>query len=154
MQVRADDPRHPRVAPLVAEHIADQLGNTPAGFAFVLGADALAAPDIDFFSVWDGDTLMGMGALKVLGADSGEVKSMRSTTAARGRGAGHAVLRHIIATARARGYRALYLETGTTPPYDAALTLYRRAGFVSCPPFGDYVASPHNQFLMLDLGED
>ena len=79
---------------------------------------------------------------------------MRSTAAARGRGAGHAALTHIIATARARGYTRLFLETGTTPAYDAALALYRRAGFVSCAPFGDYAASPHNQFFTLDLGEN
>ncbi|WP_339348194.1 GNAT family N-acetyltransferase [uncultured Sphingomonas sp.] len=154
MQVRIDDPHNPAVAPLLAEHVADQHGNTPAGFAFALGAEGLSAPDVTFFSVWDGGTLAGIGALKQLDAASGELKSMRSTAAARGRGAGHAALTHIIATARARGYTRLFLETGTTPAYDAALALYRRAGFVSCAPFGDYAASPHNQFFTLDLGEN
>ena len=153
MDVRVDDPNNPALAALLREHVAEQHGNTPQGFAFALDAGALAAPGITFFSAWDGDTLAGMGAVKQLDPTSGEVKSMRAAPGYRGRGAGHAILSHIIATARDRGYRRLYLETGMTAAYGAALALYRRAGFVSCPPFADYAASPHNQFFMLDLGE-
>ncbi|MEH3037063.1 MAG: GNAT family N-acetyltransferase [Sphingomonas adhaesiva] len=154
MDVRVDDPNNPALADLLRAHVAEQHGNVPHGFAFALDADALSGPDITFLSAWDGDTLAGMGALKQLDATSGEVKSMRAAPDYLGKGAGRAVLDRIVATARARGYRRLYLETGTTAAYDAALALYRRAGFVSCPPFADYAASPHNQFFMLDLGEN
>jgi putative acetyltransferase len=153
MEIRRDDPTSSAVAPLLSEHVADQHGNTPAGFAFALDASALAAPDVAFWSAWDGDTLAGIGALKQIDAASGEVKSMRAAAPYRGRGVGHALLATIVAEARSRGYTHLFLETGTTDRYDAALALYRRAGFVSCAPFGDYAASPHNQFLTLDLRE-
>ncbi|MEH3047545.1 GNAT family N-acetyltransferase [Sphingomonas adhaesiva] len=154
MDVRVDDPNNPALADLLRAHVAEQHGNVPPGFAFALDAGGLSAPEVTFFSAWEGDTLAGFGAVKQLDAASGEVKSMRAAPAFRGRGAGRAILDRLVATARSRGWRRLYLETGTTPAYDAALALYRRAGFVSCPPFGDYAASPHNQFFMLDLGED
>lgn len=151
MHIRKDDPANPAVAPLLAEHVAEQRGNTPPGFSFALDATGLSAPDVTFWSAWDGDTPVGMGALRELDAESGEVKSMRVADAWRGRGIGHAMLGAIVAAARARGYRQLYLETGTTEAYASALTLYRRAGFVSCDAFADYQPSPHNQFLTLIL---
>jgi putative acetyltransferase len=151
VEVRRDDPSNPAIAPLLAEHVAEQHGNVPPGFAFALDAGGLSAPEVTFWSVWDGDTLAGFGALKQLDAATGELKSMRA--AVRGRGAGHAVLGAIIAEARARGYRALFLETGTSDFYAPALALYRRAGFVPCDAFADYRPSPHNQFFMLDLRE-
>jgi len=76
---------------------------------------------------------------------------MRSTPAARGRGAGHALLSAIVAEARGQGLSHLYLETGTTPAYDAAIRLYTRAGFVPCDAFADYRPSPHNRFFRLTL---
>ncbi|WP_245708245.1 GNAT family N-acetyltransferase [Sphingomonas palmae] len=92
-----------------------------------------------------------MGALKRLDDAAGEVKSMRSTPEARGRGAGHAILRAIMAEAREQGLRTLYLETGTTRAYDAAARLYTRVGFVPCDAFADYQPSPHNRFFRLAL---
>ncbi|KQT35425.1 acyltransferase [Sphingomonas sp. Leaf412] len=154
MEVRRDDPDNPALAGLLAEHVAEQRGNVPPGFAFALDTKGLADPAIAFWSAWDGNRVAGFGALKELDAATGEVKSMRSDAAYLGRGVGHALLSTIVAEARARGYARLYLETGTTPAYDAALTLYRRAGFVACDAFADYRPSPHNQFLSLDLSKE
>lgn len=151
IEVRRDDPNNTALGGLLAEHVAEQRGNVPPGFAFALDADGLSDPAVTFFAAWDGDTVAGFGALKALGDDAGEVKSMRAAAAYRGRGVGHAILHAIITEARARGYRALYLETGTTAAYDAALALYRRAGFVACDAFAGYSPSPHNQFFRLDL---
>lgn len=151
MEIRIDDPANPAIAALLAEHVAEQRGNTPPGFSFALDAAGLGAPDVTFWTAWDGATPVGMGALRALDADAGEVKSMRTAAAWRGRGVGAAVLAAIVTTARGRGYARLYLETGVTPAYAAALSLYARTGFVACAPFGDYAASPHNQFLTLDL---
>lgn len=151
MQVRRDTPTNPVVAPLLAAHVAEQRAGTPAGFSFALDDAGLSAPQITFFTAWDAGVLAGMGALKRLDPAAGEVKSMRSTSAARGRGAGHAILSAIIAEARGQGLSHLYLETGTTPAYDAAVRLYTRAGFVPCDPFSDYRPSPHNRFFRLSL---
>lgn len=151
MQVRRDTPTNPAVAPLLAAHVAEQRAGTPVGFSFALDGAALSAPGVMFFTAWNGATLAGMGALKRLDDAAGEVKSMRSTPEARGRGAGHAILRAIMAEARGQGLRALYLETGTTPAYEAAVRLYTRAGFVPCDAFADYRPSPHNRFFRLTL---
>jgi len=151
VQVRRDTPTNPVVAPLLAAHVAELRAGTPAGFSFALDGAALSAADVTFFTAWNGEALVGMGALKRLGEAAGEVKSMRSTPEMRGRGAGHAVLRAIMAEARNQGLRTLYLETGTTPAYHAAIRLYTRAGFVPCDAFADYRASPHNRFFRLAL---
>ncbi|WP_235528329.1 GNAT family N-acetyltransferase [Sphingomonas sp. Leaf231] len=132
-------------------HVAEQRAGTPPGFSFALDAGGLGAADVAFWTAWDGDTPIGMGALRALDATSGEVKSMRAADGWRGRGVGRAVLAAIVAEARARGYTRLFLETGTTPAYAPALSLYTRAGFVACDAFGDYALSAHNQFLSLDL---
>lgn len=151
MQIRNDDPANPAIAPLLAAHLAEQRSNTPPGFSFALDASGVGAPDVTFWTAWDGPTPIGMGALRQLDAHSGEVKSMRAAESWRGRGVGRALLEAIVAAARARGYRRLYLETGTTDAYTPALALYRRAGFVACDAFADYKPSPHNQFLTLIL---
>jgi len=150
-RVRRGDPAEPAIAALLAAHVADQRAGTPAGFSFALDAARLAAPDIALFAAWDGDSLAAVGALKRLDGDAGEVKSMRAAPVYRGRGAGRAILDAIVAAAREGGLTRLYLETGTTPAYDAALALYRRAGFAPCAAFADYRPSPHNQFLALAL---
>jgi len=150
-RVRRGDPAEPAIAALLAAHVADQRAGTPAGFSFALDAARLAAPDIALFAAWDGVVLAAVGALKRLDGDAGEVKSMRAAPVYRGRGAGRAILDAIVAAAREGGLTRLYLETGTTPAYDAALALYRRAGFAPCAAFADYRPSPHNQFLALAL---
>ncbi|MBB3348671.1 GNAT family N-acetyltransferase [Sphingomonas sp. BK069] len=150
-RVRRGDPSEPAIAALLAAHVADQRTGTPAGFSFALDAARLAAPDVALFAAWDGDALAAVGALKRLDGGAGEVKSMRAAPAYRGRGAGRAILAVIVAAARDAGLTRLYLETGTTPAYDAALALYRRAGFAPCAAFADYQPSPHNQFLALAL---
>lgn len=71
----------------------------------------------------------------------------------RRKGAGSELLRHIIATARARGMTRLSLETGTWEYFRPARELYRSHGFVECPPFGDYILDPNSVFMSLDLRE-
>ena len=111
----------------------------------------LRAPDITFWAAWEGERLVGIGALRRLTADHGEVKSMHTPEAMRGRGAGSAMLRHIIAAARERGYARLSLETGSTPYFDAARALYRRHGFTECGPFAVYCPDPNSVFMTLRL---
>lgn len=88
-----------------------------------------------------------------LSAEHGEVKSMHTVQSMRGRGAGTAMLRHIIATARVSGMSRLSLETGSWEYFRAARALYRSHGFVECPPFADYVLDPKSVFMSLDLQE-
>lgn len=150
--IRRDDPQSPAVAALLAQHHAFSRSNTDAAFRFALSAEQLATPDTAFFTAWDGDALVGMGAIRRLDADHAELKSMRTDDAHRGRGVGAAMLGHLIATARADGVARLSLETGTDPDFDPARRLYRRFGFVDCAAFADYPAdSPQNCYMTLTL---
>jgi len=86
-------------------------------------------------------------------ADDGEVKSMHTAQAVRRKGVGSAMLRHIIASARARGMSRLSLETGSWDHFQPARALYARHGFVACGPFADYVLDPNSVFMTIDLRE-
>lgn len=148
--IRADDPKAPHVAELLAFHLADMRGTAPE-FAFALDASGLSAPDVSFWTAWNGAALAGFAALKQLDPHHGEVKSMRAAPAARGTGVGRALLQHLIGVAKARGYAHLSLETGTAARFSPAISLYQSAGFVPCAAFSDYQPSPHNQFFALEL---
>ena len=69
-----------------------------------------------------------------------EVKRMYTRPAVRGRGVARAVLRRLEEEARSAGKTMLRLETGQHQT--EAVGLYRRAGFVSCGPFGHYAQMP------------
>ncbi|HVZ29032.1 MAG TPA: GNAT family N-acetyltransferase [Asticcacaulis sp.] len=158
MQIKPDDLTDPRVVALLELHTSTARQATVHGSAHALDIADLKAPDIRVWTIWDSETLMGVGALKRLperhGADHGEVKSMHTAQAQRGRGAGGAMLRHIIESARADGFRRLSLETGAREAYFApAHRLYRRHGFVDCEPFADYVPDPNSLFFTLDLAQ-
>ena len=124
---------------------------SPPEQVFALDLNKLRMPGITFWTVWDKDTLLGCGALKELSPTHGEIKSMRTPAMARGKGAGRAVLKHIISVARQRGYTKLSLETGTHPAFEPAHNLYRSKGFVLSSPFGTYGQNPHSVFMALEL---
>lgn len=136
---------------LLRVHLAGMHANSPAGNVFALDLSGLKAPEISLYTAWDGETLLGMGALKALGDGTGEIKSMRTYEAHVRKGVAARLLAHIISEARGRGYHLLSLETGSGPAFDPALTLYRRNGFVEGAAFGDYEKSDFNQFFHLDL---
>lgn len=151
-QIAADDPRANDVRALLDRHLTFALETTPPEHAFALGIDGLLDPAITFYSYRVSGELLGIGALKELvPAAHGEIKSMHTAAAARGRGIGRAMLTHLIGVARERGYVRLSLETGTTAEFIPARTLYERVGFVPCEPFSDYRPSPDNCFMTLSL---
>lgn len=153
MRIETDDLTRPQVHALLEEHLRNMYELSPPENVFALDLSRLRVPEITFWTVWEGDALMGCGALKALSPVHGEIKSMRTPAAARGRGAGRAVLRHIIGVARQRGYQTLSLETGSHPAFGPAHALYRAHGFVPSGPFGSYVEDPHSVFMELRLGE-
>jgi putative acetyltransferase len=125
--------------------------NSPPEAVFALDLSGLQVPEVTVWSAWHGENIASIGALKMLGADQAEIKSMRTHPDFLRQGAGAAVLATIIAEARARGVKRLSLETGSGESFAAALTLYRRHGFANGPAFGGYQASAFNQFLHLEL---
>jgi putative acetyltransferase len=152
MRIVEDDLSSPAIRALLEVHFAGMLANSPPGSCHFLDIDGLKSPGVTFWSIWDGDNLAGMGALKQHDSILGEVKSMRTDADYLGKGFGAAMLTHIIAQARAVGLSRLSLETGSSPAFDAAHALYRRFGFDYCVPFADYRPDPFSRFMTLDLG--
>ncbi len=144
--ISVDDPRRPQVRALLERHLTFCLSETPPEHSFALDVDGLLDPAVTFFSFTGDGRVLGVGALKELDAAHGELKSMHTAAEARGRGVGRAVLEHLLAVARARGYRRVSLETGTTPGFAAARALYVSAGFVPAEPFGGYQRTEDNTF--------
>ena len=151
MHIEVDDLSRPQVHALLEEHLANMYELSPAEQVFALDLNKLRADDITFWTVWEEEKLVGCGALKELTPTHGEIKSMRTPAAARGRGAGRAVLAHIISVAQQRGYKKLSLETGTHAAFELAHNLYRSKGFVMSGPFGSYLPNEHSVFMELQL---
>ena len=137
----------PRVLDLVQAHARRARAETGRGSAHALDPSALRGPDVTFWSVREGEEILAVGAVKRLSDDHGEVKSMHTAQAARGRGVGTALLLHLISWAGAKGMTRLSLETGTWPYFAPARALYARNGFVECPPFGEYGPDPNSVFM-------
>ena len=152
MRIEVDDLSRPQVHALLEEHLANMYELSPPEQVFALDLNKLRAPDITFWTVWDEEVLLRCGALKELTPNHGEIKSMRTPAAARGRGAGRAVLAHIISVAQQRGYARLSLETGTHAAFEPAHNLYRSQGFDLSGPFGSYHPDEHSVFMELRLG--
>ena len=151
MRIELDDIVRPEVRALLREHLANMHELGPPESVHALDISGLLSPDITFWTVWEESVLMGCGALQELDPTHGEVKSMRTPAQQRRRGAGRAVLTHIVAEARARGYKRLSLETGSLEAFKPAQKLYESFGFVYCGPFGSYKLDPHSTFMSLEL---
>ena len=151
MQIEIDDPARPDVQALLSEHLRDMYSLSPPESVHALDVTTLKAPDVTFWSIREQGLLLGCGALKQLDPEHGEIKSMRTPTHLRRRGAGRAILEHIIAVARSRGYKRLSLETGSMADFVPARRLYESFGFSYCEPFGEYRPDPYSVFMTLSL---
>lgn len=151
LQFRVDDLEGDAIRALVARHLRGMHENSPAESVHAFDLSGLRHPAVTFWSVWHGETLAGMGALKQIDATRGEIKSMRVADELLGKGVGRAMLNHILGEARRRGMTSLWLETGSAPAFLPALSLYESAGFTRCGPFGDYVEDPFSIFMTMSL---
>lgn len=151
LRIEIDDLSRPPVIALLEEHLRNMYEVTPPDKVFAFDASKLKAPDISFWTAWNGEVLVGCAALKELSSTQGEIKSMRTPSALRRTGAGRALLNHIIEVARSRSYRVLYLETGCQAAFLPAQALYASAGFKRCGPFGAYRENGNSVFMSLSL---
>jgi putative acetyltransferase len=149
--IARDDPRRDDVRALLALHLAFADEHSAPEGVHALDVDGLLDPDLTFFSGRVDAALVVVGALRRLGADHAEIKSMHTRGAARGRGYGRAMLEHLLGVARSEGLRRVSLETGTMAAFDAARHLYTSAGFTQCPSFADYPTSRKSTCMTLRL---
>ena len=151
LRFELDDLSRPPVRDLVASHLAGMHAQSPPESVHALALDGLKALSIRFWSVWSGETVAGMGALRRIDAENGEIKSMRVADAFLGQGVGRAILDHILSEARGLGLAVLWLETGSVEGFIPARTLYESVGFTTCGPFDTYGPDPFSVFMTLRL---
>lgn len=144
LAILLDDPLSPDVASLIASHLAFARGETPSCHVFALPTEALRGEDIELYSCRDDERLLAIGAVRRIGDDHFEIKSMHTAQHARGAGVGRMMLEHLISVATRHGAARVSLETGTSPGFAPARRLYETSGFVTCEPFADYPYSPDN----------
>jgi putative acetyltransferase len=150
-EITVTDPRGSDVRALLERHLELMHAQTPPEDVHALDVTGLLDPAVTFFGYRRGGRLLGVGAIRQLDQRHGELKSMHTAAEARGRGIGRAMLDHLIALGRARGYGRLSLETGSMAGFAPARALYASAGFVPCGPFGEYPASASSTFMTLAL---
>ncbi|WP_137169148.1 GNAT family N-acetyltransferase [Marinomonas sp. FW-1] len=147
MDIRIDDLSGPEVKQLLTEHLEDMFAASPPECVFALDLEGLKKPNITFWTVWEDSQLLGCGALKVLDETHGEIKSMRTTSAARNKGVASTLLRHIIDAAKQKGLNKISLETGSQDFFAPARKLYAKHDFNECGPFSDYKLDPYSVFM-------
>jgi len=151
MQIKRDDLTGAEIQQLLAEHLQCMAETSPPESRHALNLDGLRQPDITFWTVWEGVQLAGCGALKELESLHGEIKSMRTSRTHLRKGVGSAMLQHILAEAKRRGYRRLSLETGAMPYFEPARRLYQKFGFQPCPAFANYREDPNSVFFSREV---
>ena len=151
MVIAVDDPNAEDVRELLRRHLEFARANTPPEDVHALDVDQFTGPAVTFYSYRRDGELLAVGALKQLDGRHAELKSMHTAAAARGRGIGRAMVEYLIGVARDHGFSRVSLETGSTPAFAPARSLYAQAGFTPCGPFGDYPPGRGNTFMTLAL---
>ncbi|MEL6877729.1 MAG: GNAT family N-acetyltransferase [Pseudomonadota bacterium] len=150
MDYRITSIEDPDVAAILEYHHKDMLAVSPPGTAYAFDIERLNAPDIAVFGAWDGDALLGVGALRSH-SDYAEIKSMRVLPQAKGKGLGKGLLELLLSAARDAGFKTMKLETGISAPFNAANGLYTSFGFTETDPFAGYEDNGDNRFYELSL---
>ena len=151
MKILLADFNDPRLSALLKRHVAHGAYHTPSAVGNILDIEELKRPEITFWTIWEGEYLLGFGALKEFEPGHGEIKSMHTAEEYRGRGVASRLVVHIIKEARRRGYTRISLETGSPEGFAAARALYRSHGFEEGPRFGDYPDDPASFFMTRTL---
>jgi putative acetyltransferase len=151
MQIIVDNLEGQPIIQLLAEHMQDMQSSSPPESVHALDIEALKATDITFWSAWEDEELLGCAALKEISPTVGEIKSMRTASAHHRKGVASMLVNTIIETSLERGYKQLFLETGSMAEFDAARLLYTRFGFTLCPPFSHYEEDPNSLFMIRQL---
>lgn len=151
MKIKKDDVTASEVIALLQDHLQSMTLHSPPESIHALDTDRLRQPDITFWSAWDGEDLLGCGALKELDSRHGEIKSMKTSPQHIRKGVAKQLLLHIIEVAKRRGYQRISLETGSMDAFHPARRLYEKAGFQYCEPFADYKEDPNSLFMTLEM---
>ena len=152
LAIAVETPLQDDVRGMVAALNAYLLPLSPVEFQFKMTVEQMAGTETTLLVARDAaGHPIGMGALKLCGQDTGEVKRMFTVPAARGTGVGAAILQKLVELARESRLTRLVLETGEAPGFEAAWRLYERGGFSRCSAVLDYPDSGWSRFYELAL---
>ena len=140
---------NPLVNDLLIKHFIELKSASPKGSAHVLDIAGLKDPSIKFWSLWENDELMGVGALKFLDNAHGEFKSIRVNDKLRGMGNGLKVINHLINEAKKIDVKKLSLETGAGEFFTPARKLFIKCGFKICNPFSHYEEDINSVYMSM-----
>jgi len=132
------------LASVLEAHWIFCTSTTPIQHVYALDASKLFSSDITVFGARVNGELLGVGALRVLGAKHAELKSMHTLAKSRGLGIGKAMVKHIEEFAKNHDIERISLETGTSEPFKPARMLYSSLGYRKGEAFGEYVLSEDN----------
>ncbi|MGV3617434.1 MAG: GNAT family N-acetyltransferase [Fimbriimonas sp.] len=135
-QIRRTDSDHPdfiRLYGKLTEFLAVLNGDQDTFYAQFNRVDGLPTVVL----AYQEDIPIGCGAFRANGDGTVEIKRMYVEPAARGQGAGAAVLRELEVWATELGYAKAILETSRR--LESAVRLYRRGGYEEIPNYGPYV---------------
>ena len=136
---------------LLTNHFIELRSVSPEDSCHVLDIAGLKDSSIKFWSLWDGNNLMGSGALKFLDKGHGEFKSIRVSDKFRNRGNGYKVISHLINEAEKLNIKRLSLETGAGDFFLAARKLFRKCGFDTCEPFSNYKNNINSVYMTMQI---
>ena len=134
---------------MLVKHFIELRSVSPEGSAHVLDIAGLKDPIIKFWSLWENDQLMGIGALKFLDKGHGEFKSIRVNDKFRKKGNGIKIIKHLVDEAKKLNIKKLSLETGAGIFFDPARKLFNQCGFKVCEPFSHYKDDVNSVYMHL-----
>src|SRR5215203_6202760 len=118
----------------------------PGATHFGLAPEEVSGRRGAFLVVYADGVPVGCGAVRLVDAETGELKRMYMSPTVRGKGLGRKLVAALESEARALGAKRLILETGIRQA--AAIALYRKCGFESIPLYGEYLASPDTSLCL------
>ena len=134
---------------LLIKHFIELRSVSPEGSTHVLDISGLKDLSIKFWSLWEGDELMGVGALKFLDKTHGEFKSIRVNDKFRNKKNGLKVINHLIKEAKKLDIEKLSLETGAGVFFNPARKLFNKCGFKVCNPFSHYKEDVNSVYMSM-----
>ena len=142
---------NPKVHQLLSKHFIELRAASPEGSAHVLDINGLKVSSIKFWSLWQGEHLIGCGALKFLEEGHGEFKSIRIHDNFRNKGYGLHVIDHLINEAKKLKIKRLSIETGAGDFFLPARKLFKKCGFEKCQPFAQYSEDVNSVYLSKNI---
>ena len=136
-----------KVNEMLIKHFIELRSVSSKGSAHVLDIAGLKDPTIKFWSLWEDNQLMGMGALKFLDKEHGEFKSIRIHDDFRKQGNSINVINHLINEAKKLNINRLSIETGAGDFFIPARKLFKKCGFETCEPFAHYKEDVNSVYL-------